>query len=246
MYGANRLQSVICKVDFARDIPQFMDEPSLEMLNLIKPLFPIMEQKKGKQFQFQISDKEAGSSELKDFTHCIFHNESREKSLSINPDSIFIQYKKFTSFSQTSSEFVEIVKKIFEDSPDETVKRIGLRYTNIFTKKDFTKKALSNYINKDYIFKNLTSEDVLNTSRRIIVFDYNNNDKTKTRLQYGYYNPEYPAQIKNWNFIIDCDSYTDYMLSISEFDTLANKLHANACILFEDIITETTRDLLKE
>jgi uncharacterized protein (TIGR04255 family) len=64
------------------------------------------------------------------------------------------------------------------------------------------------------------------------------------RLQAGIFNPDYPAVIKKFDFVIDLDCYVDTPHLISEVPALVNVLHAGIQSKFEALITDRLREVL--
>ena len=61
------------------------------------------------------------------------------------------------------------------------------------------------------------------------------------RLQYGYYNPDYPAIMKREDFIIDIDSYSTGIIYREDIEQFINDMHCEDQKCFETMITEELR-----
>lgn len=241
-YNSNKLRNVVARVDFVSKISHIDSELPQSALNFIKLKFPIAESMRGQQLQ--INTQVNPNIHKEEFATWNFHGENREKTLSITPYYLTISYSQYQSYKDFKIEFIDSVSKLFEGKEQESVKRIGLRYINIFD--NFTLKEdlnIANYIQEKYLNQQMINMDAT-CSRLINVIEHSYDDKSKSRIQYGFFNPNYPAPIKNHSFILDCDAYTDYLINLADIDKTFDILHQVANNVFEDFITDKTKVLL--
>jgi uncharacterized protein (TIGR04255 family) len=110
----------------------------------------------------------------------------------------------------------------------------------VFNDIDFTKTPINKYFNHKYLSPILIDRNVPNCSRYFNMLEYTQ-DTIKAKLQYGYFNPDYPAPIQKYHFVIDTDVYYDFLIETREIEALYEKLHDCAKGLFEDFITDEMR-----
>ena len=129
--------------------------------------------------------------------------------------------------------------------PSEWVGRIvGIRNINIFRDIILNWEHLNLYFEDIYlpkIFVQSNSE----LSRSLNLVEYTR-DTIKSRLNYGYFNPDYPAPMRRFDFVVDIDSYCDYPQELQELEKMLDVLHSDAQGTFESLITDEMRKKLNE
>lgn len=64
------------------------------------------------------------------------------------------------------------------------------------------------------------------------------------QFQYGMYNTDFPAPIKNKLYILDIDAYTQGLLTFDDIQSRLDKFHDAIEDLFEKVITNELRKVM--
>lgn len=247
-YKSNRLTNVIAKVEFHNKLTN-MDSLPQDALKHIKERFPISEPGVSHQLNFhaKIANPSTINSEMNSerFTAYTYHSTDRKRSLMIDPLSLTVSYSKYDNYKEFQTDFIESIKRLFPNETQVGVRTITMRYINVFNDFDLNKKnKISKYINKKYLNASMLEIRNQNTYSRCISAIEHTYDIAKSKIQYGFYNPDYPSAIMQYPFLIDCTSYVDYLTEIKDVPDIFDKLHDIIENAFEDIITDETRNIL--
>lgn len=213
------LEKVIIRIDFLTSADFVGEEISTQLNSVIMTTFPILEPKETLKQEFQISSSleqqkiEQKNLRLKEWH---YYDRYREKQLSITKDYFLIIYKKYESFQILKEHFDKILNVLFSLNPSIQFKRLGLRYINTLQgnkdKDIFNFKSLK--LNKDLLSMfNIPKEDdkpKISRGFQVLEFNYSN---FNLRFQYGMYNPDFPAPIRQKLFTLDFDAYYEGLLS---------------------------------
>ena len=83
----------------------------------IKPLFPIPEPRKVIAFPLQVSSNGEDIKKTKkkeEHMEWRFHGKEKEKTLTITPASIFVQYRAYKAYENLRDDFLGIVSSVFD------------------------------------------------------------------------------------------------------------------------------------
>jgi uncharacterized protein (TIGR04255 family) len=178
-----------------------------------------------------------------EFHDWTFHGEEREKTIKINQKQMVVSNRSYKTFDEFKADFTEPLAELIQADGQQPVARTGLRFVNIFSGLAKSFAELSEY------FHPMISSSLTNLvggercARQVQISEYL--DETfKMRLQAGIFNPDYPAVIIKFDFVIDLDCYVDTPHLISEVPALVNVLHAGIQSKFEALITDRLREVL--
>ena len=126
-----------------------------------------------------------------------------------------------------------------------TIKRIGMRYTNIIdTLSSF--KDLSDLFHRDYI-PTIPSVSLGNRPVNLI-----NNAKLRTpedyyiRIVYGLFNLDHPSIIGKYDYLFYIDCYLSSTVNPNEVTCFIKAFHDNIQHVFESAITNQLRSVMDE
>jgi hypothetical protein len=105
-------------------------------------------------------------------------------------------------------------------------------------------KNISKILNLS-ISKNLSRIALQENISRIICQEEFNYDDSKIRLQYGIPNKFYPAILKNFDLLIDIDSYDDTIQEITNWANIISNLNHSAYKTFIHTINDKFLTTLK-
>ena len=142
----------------------------------------------------------------------------------------------YNVFEELKCAVFDILGVVMETFPENQGKRMGLRYINNLQMKDH-----DDWID-DKFFRALSSHKNDKTTKLMTVLEYAIIDKDlSVRLQYGYYNPDYPAIMKKEDFVIDIDAYSTGIIYREDIEQFINDMHYEDQKCFETMITEELR-----
>ncbi|MCG7849533.1 MAG: TIGR04255 family protein [ANME-2 cluster archaeon] len=165
--------------------------------------FPEFEMKEMASLEM-IADQTQRTTKEKRFKSFIFQNKEIDNSITLEPDAIVFDIKKY----KTYKEFKEIVQKVFQNLEGENssakVSRIGLRYINQIIVKQGNPFDWTGLIKEPLICSRHFIEDIDGVRRLMGVLEFNTPDYF-IRFQYGWFNSEYPNPIARKEFLLDYD-----------------------------------------
>jgi uncharacterized protein (TIGR04255 family) len=165
--------------------------------------FPEFEMKEMASLEM-IADQTQRTTKEKRFKSFIFQNKEIDNSITLEPDAIVFDIKKYNTYK----EFKEIVQKVFQNLEGENssakVSRIGLRYINQIIVKQGNPFDWTGLIKEPLICSRHFIEEIDGVRRLMGVLEFNTPDYF-IRFQYGWFNSEYPNPIARKEFLLDYD-----------------------------------------
>lgn len=241
-YKKDFVEKVICKIDFDTAIDIEKSGPPKEIYELVKSRFPIIQTMNliGKEFLIGPGPIKEKQTQKKEW---LYHGKDRDKFLKITPDFIAIEYSKYDYFEKLKEDFLSAVEAIFKAYPKIRIKRLGLRYI------DSIKLSGDPFDWNDYLSEVITKNieiapDKTTLSRVFNVIEFNYDDAF-LKFQYGLFNNDYPAKIKQKAFILDYDMFTFEMLEKENMSTKLDDFHLKLGSCFEGIITDKLRKIME-
>ncbi len=240
-YKRNFLKEVIARIDFLNPIPLLANKIPKSITDLIKKNFPIAEPRKAIAQELQISPK-SFSHKREEFQEWKFYSKDKDKTLTINQNSIFVSYKKYKTYKEIKDEYLSVINIFAKIFNDIQVRRAGLRYINeiVLEGDPF---EWQEYLNKKILCLLSYYQKKEELSRIFHVLEFNFNI-FNLRFQFGLFNPDFPAPIKQKNFILDMDAYNEGILDISEISKIIDNFHQKIQEMFENTITNKFRKIL--
>lgn len=244
-YKKNYLDKVIARIDFLKRADHLAESLPKQALDYIKANFPIVESKKLFTDKIELRVDKKSSVEREETDIWVFHGGNKEKTLTISSAFAWVEYKQYSSYNAFKGEFINAIRHLFDGFETQIIGRTGLRYINIFSDIFSSPASTNKYFSKDFIPKIFMTSTDAHVSRCLNLIEYTK-ESSKARLNYGYYNPDYPAPIRRLSFVVDIDSYCDHPQEISELEKVVDMLHIEAQNIFEGLITEKMRKVLNE
>ena len=242
-YPKNHLQEVVARIDFSSPI-KALDEAVLpdKVQKILKQRYPIFESSKGRS-QNIIFDENGVQTTSQDFQQWIYHGENREKTITVTQDFITVSIRQYKSYDEFKLDVIDPIAEISKIEGNVFINRTGLRYVNVFPNITNTYDEVSEKFHPmiSSPFKNIIDADGL--SRILNISEYIT-DEVKCRIQSGIFNPDYPAKIKNREFVLDVDAFIDTPHSFTNINELFDSLHNVIQSKFEQCITDKLRDEL--
>ena len=237
------LKDVIFRIDFPAplsNLHQVLPE-SLHKLALTK--FPIFEpqQAHSQQIRFEGPDVQTRTSQL---VQWVFHGASREKTLTIDANSVVCTAKQYKGFDTFETDVLAIVSELFKLHQSLIVNRSGLRYINVLAPADNDPLSWSKYVDDKMlgIIDLQDGKDCITRAFHILEYNY---DGEMVKFQFGISNPDYPAVVRRKEFVLDIDSSHQGALEESDIRAGIKASHIRIKKFFEQSITDTTRELME-
>ena len=193
-YKRNFLTSVIARIDFPVPIAQVSKGLPKDLYKSIMEMFPIPEPKQILAQEMQISNFQVKQKQISHGVEWNFHGNEKEKTLTISPSSLLVNWSVYKSYENLKMEFLATAIKFLDHFKDTQVSRIGLRAINEIVIDEINPLDWSKYINKNLLHHFKFGTDSASLSRVFHNLEYNFND-FNLRFQFGMHNPDYPAKI---------------------------------------------------
>lgn len=244
-YKKNYLQEVVARIDFASPI-KALNEAVLpqKVQEALKSRYPIFESTKSFSQQFLINEQ-GFHTQSHEIQQWVYHGENREKTITVTPESITVSIKQYKDYDEFKLDVTKPIDEISKIEGNIFINRTGLRYVNVIPNKTNKYDELIENFHPMIALPFKEIIDTANLSRLIQISEYIH-DEVKCRLQSGIFNPDYPAKIKNREFILDMDAYIDTPHSFSNINQLFDSLHDVIQSKFEESITPNLRNELNE
>lgn len=246
----------ICYVSpFLKEVVLCIDYPSLLIGNeesLPKKIeaaiitnFPIPEPRTQHELNVQFGGTDQVQTSKVERKQWVFHGKDRDKTLIVGQTYLSLSIKKYKNFENLVSEIKAPLEAIYGNFTDLISNRIGLRYINVIDiKKSSDPLNWKGYINKDMLALLGLDFNKSALARVFSMMEYNI-DGLLLKAQFGIPNPDYPAAVKQKQFVIDLDAYSFGAYTHDQINELIHKSHGLIQDFFEKSITTKTRSLMK-
>lgn len=239
-YNKNYVDEVICRLDFASPIDVFKNSMPKSIYDVVKKYYPIAEPQDIIGTELQISP---GNAQVNNIVtkKWLFLSVDRKNKCSIDSESVIFSISSYNVFESLEKAIVDIISKIMEQYPDIQGKRLGLRYIN-----KLPLDGNEEWINAKF-YDAISEHKDVNITRMVTNCEYAILDKDiNVHLQYGYFNPDYPAILKQNEFTIDIDSYSAGIIYYEDVSALLKNMHYEDQKWFETMITDDLRDIMNK
>jgi uncharacterized protein (TIGR04255 family) len=213
------------------------------IMNDISKYFDRTEKKTQTNFLFNINTNNSEVNKTEGFNYVLV-NDTRRYSLTFSSSQNSITFETTNYFDKNtySSIISELILSAQRNNMEFKSKRIGMRFINNFNCLNI--KNISKILNLS-ISKNLSRIALQENISRIICQEEFNYDDSKIRLQYGIPNKFYPAILKNFDLLIDIDSYDDTIQEITNWANIISNLNHSAYKTFIHTINDKFLTTLK-
>lgn len=240
LYKNTFLKKVIAKVDFASPVEMLQNKLPPSVSKLLLKAFPISEPKKAIGKKLMITRDETKESKLEE-TYWFYHGKDRQKRACLSQKFFYIEYDVYSSFENLVSDFLPILKELFDSINELQVSRFGLRYVDHIT---FDENDVFEW--SVYLHESLLAAFSIPHEGKQLIRTFSNftvsDDNMILQFQYGMHNPDFPAPIKKKLFILDTDAYTQGLIEMSDIPAKLEKFHEAIGNLFEQVITNGLRE----
>lgn len=239
-YKKNHLQEVVARIDFSAPIKELNEAVLPENVQkVIKSRYPIFEPSKGLIQDF-VFNEQGVEAKQKEFQQWVYHGENREKTITVAQDFITVSIKQYSDYDEFKLDVIEPIEEISKIDLNISIKRTGLRYVNVFPSKSQSYEEIATKFHPMIAAPFSNIEDVDRLSRMVGITEYIQ-DEVKCRVRSGIFNPDFPAKIKNREFILDIDAFIDTPHRFSNINELFDSLHVVIQGKFEALILDGLR-----
>lgn len=244
-YNSNMIKKFIFRIDFVSDIEELKEGISDDLTSKIIENFPNSIMTDVVESKIEIKPNEIKKAD-KPFKQWEYISNDTKNKIVITPKTLIYDCSKYISFDDVLSKFEYIINEILKLT-NVQIGRLGIRYVNVFESKDFDINDVSEweeYFNsKLYSYYHFfTENDGITNMLNSIEYSYGD---FRIKYKSGFNNKNYPLKIVKPDFVIDCDGYSNAIItSIDDLRTLINSIHNQIEILFENSITEKMREKL--
>jgi uncharacterized protein (TIGR04255 family) len=241
-YNRNFLKQVIVRVDFLNPIPEIESALPKKIRQSVIKKFPIEEPRSTVAQKLQISPQEI-SARSEHFTEWRFHSRNSEKTLTIVPQSFFVEHRTYVTYEPVRDEFVALLNVFLEAFTNVQTSRLGLRYVNHIELDQARPRDWSGLLNRQLLelfsFPPEGHSEALSRLFHIVEFTF---DEFQLRFQCGMHNPDYPARIKKKVFVIDMDAYQQGFVDAQDIPQSLDLFHVTIQNYFELSIDDGLRE----
>jgi uncharacterized protein (TIGR04255 family) len=240
-YTRDFLKNVIVRADFAAPVITVNDVWPSAVIKAVLKRFPIEEEHRTMQFS-QVPDAAAvlAQPQITNETEKHYYSLDRNKHLGLGRAFLFIEMSKYEGFDGLLQLFEPVVRELFSASPDLAIKRLGLRYINIVAPGGRNPLQWSGLINSKLSSMLGFAGGTSNISRAMGNMEFNF-EGIGLKIQYGVFNPDYPAVVKRKEFVLDIDAFSPGLASYGQFMEQLTTLHGHVENVFELAIGERLR-----
>lgn len=236
----NFIKQVIARIDFPDPLPITENLPERLKKAALK-YFPIPEPTNIIGKELELSSDAFAQREIFKGTQWNFYGKNREKKLTIDPTTLFVEYQTYQGFPKFKAEFLEILGCFFDQYSDLYVRRFGLRYINHIELAETKPLEWSQYIDQKLLHIFDSVGDLNKLSRTLQVADFNYSDFLM-RFTFGMHNPDYPAIIKQKIFLLDYDAYLDTLQNFNDVTSNLERFHKEIRKFFRSSLKESLID----
>jgi uncharacterized protein (TIGR04255 family) len=235
----NAIRSFILRIDL-------MGDPGADFSLLVKELsgsFARVEKRQVQHIQFNFTNTKSEVKPIEQSDYVLISESPRYQVTFSEPQNAF--YLESNQYLNNSI-YKDFLGKLMDVFARNTWKlnsrRIGLRYINNFDCD--SEKQIQKIYGKRFsiIMKHMLLSENRN---RIICVEECNNNGNKLRLQYGIPNKYYPANITNYDLLLDIDSYVEANYPSDEWCEVIRGLNHAAYAVFIDALNPKYLESLK-
>lgn len=234
------LSEVIARIDFASPIERLDKAPPLKLVSTIVKSFPIIEPS-DVLMQELAFDGNAVKTKQTASKQWNYYSKERDRQLALAPQSVYVQYTRYSSYEKTKEEFGAVVNALNVAFPGTLASRFGLRYVNQIDLPVNDPTGWDDYIDAQLLCSRNFFEAADPMKRLITVAELQYGD-IGIRFQFGMPNPDYPARIRRPLFVLDLDASVSEAHELADCMNYMDEAHARIQAIFERSITQTLRE----
>lgn len=239
-YQKTFLKEVIARIDFASPVDKLEKGVPSRLVAAIVKSFPIVEPADVvmQEIALEGNDLKSKQTASKQWN---YYSKDRARHLALAPQSVFVQYKNYSSYEEAKEQFGAVVDTLNSAFPGTLASRFGLRYINQIDLALDNPTGWDAYINE----KLLRSRDFYGADEsitRLITITELKYGDMGVRFQFGMPNPDYPAPVRRPLFVLDLDANISEAHALTESMGYMDEAHERIQAIFERSITSALRE----
>ncbi len=242
-YTHSFLKETIFRRDFAAEIPAIAKGLPKSLTSVIDPLFPIAEPRQyiGKELLITATSSKQRNESGTDW---LFHSIEKDITLTVSKGSIIFSFKRPMPFERMKSLFIPVTEAAVTNYGDVQFRRLGLRYINEVVLPELEPLKWNKYINAALLTPLSFPMEDEPVARMFNNIEINFGDMM-LKFRYGIFNPDYPAQVRRKNFILDYDAYVQAPQTLDDIKKNVEKCHTKIKPWFERSVTNELRVIMR-
>lgn len=243
-YRQNFLDRVVLRIDFPESIDPLSAELPAGFKETMIAIGPVIERREVKTKTVHIEES-AHAVRDRTLQEWWFWNRARTQKAVVSKDYAFLEWDKYTNFTELRTAFAGMLKSFRSATQNIASARLGLRFINIIRLAGPDPMDWSGMIRPEMLEP---SRIIPDDTAPLRVFQYAEwvcSDSLRLKLQYGVHNPDYPAPVKQRQFVIDIDAF--HVLPLAgegEILAMADRAGVECCRVFEASITQELRGVM--
>lgn len=243
-YEKNTLATVVFRVDFAEQI----NTDNEKIREKCQVDFPFIQSENVSEQTINTTIDEKGEAnverQINKYINVTYSNRQMNRKVVISPKFFTIELQDYISYEDTKSKYMSIFSIIREENPNVIIKRIGMRYINQIDLSVIKKSARDKYVRASLLNNplenNIEGAKLSRTQNlmEIMIDDF------RVRCVTGYFNPDFPAEIKRYVATLDYDAYIHGNADVTEVGQYLDKFHDAIQSLFEGSILTKQKECM--
>lgn len=243
-YRKNFLSEVVIRVDFLNTLSELEKTLPIQIREAATRDFPIVEPPKTSvSREYKLTPDDIKETDRKEKIEWNFFKDDRKKRLYISSKEILSSYLEYNSFEDFKSPFLYVLRELNNSVRDLQCRRLGLRFINNISFQSGDPFDWKKLIDHQLIQTINFPSEKRSISRAFNVLDFNFGDYMM-KFQFGLFNPDYPARIKQKQFILDIDAYSERIQNYNDLLTSIDKFHNKIQQTFESCIQNDLREIM--
>lgn len=244
-YTRNMIKKFIFRIDFINEISDLKENIPSNVTSKIVSNFPNSIMADVVESEIQIK-KDLIRKKDRPFKQWEYISTDNSNKIVITPNFLLYDCSQYISFEDVLDKFLLIIEEILKFD-NVQIGRIGIRYINGFPASEFEINSISDW--EKYFDSNLFAfskfggnQSNITNMVNSIEFSY---PEFRIKFKSGFNNRNYPLIVTRPDFTIDCDGYSNAVVtSFEELKLIINSIHEELEKIFEKSITDDMRNKL--
>ena len=245
-YSNSPLAQVVAQIRFPNLLEISNIEPVLFQQKIRKD-YPLYSKAFEKQRQFAIDNQNKSISKLLDMDIVNHQFSNTEGNWYVNLTNTFlsISTSKYESYADFLDKFMLVVNEFYQIYQPSFYTRIGLRYIDAFSKKRYNKERKDWHDLIESWALGLLSHQEFGAKvtglQNVAEMNIGEGYGAKIITSLGYVNNDFSEK----QFILDTDAFLNKNSDPNELLTILNKLHEYSYNVFESVVRDELREVMK-
>ncbi len=245
-YTTTFLDQVILRLDLVSPEESLEKRFPTAVQKALFAAFPISEPSEALGGELQFSNIGRPSAKKITKKEWVFYTENRDTALKIISEALILTYGRYDSHNQLMDDVRGVLDAYTSHFSGTQFRRIGLRFINTIRLDEVGRVEWGKYIEPSLlgalIFRIGNSKSSL---RRYIGVLEATAGTHRIRVQFGIPNPDFPAEIKRDEFLLDLDAFSTGIFEWGDVVPTVKLLHSTIQSTFESAIRDELRVIMR-